>query len=141
MLECLWGWIANKDEETVAYATRTENELARLTQRNAQLEGENQDFKAQQDSTDGDELADLRAELRHTKGWIADKEIETASYATRVQTQLAFLVQKNTQLERENGSLRTAQGREFGKLRAELARRNARVEYLEREVAEYAGYN
>jgi hypothetical protein len=141
MLERLWGWIANKDEETVAYATRTENELARLTQRNAQLEGENQDFKAQQDSTDGDELADLRAELRHTKGWIADKEIDTASYATRVQTQLAFLVQKNTQLERENGSLRTAQGREFGRLRAELARRNARVEYLEREVAEYAGYN
>ena len=141
MLECLWGWIANKDEETVAYATRTENELARLTQRNARLECENQGFKAQQDSTDGDELADLRAELRHTKGWIADKEIETANYAARVQTQLAYLVQRNAQLERENRSLRTAQGREFGRLRAELARRNARVEYLEREVAEYAGYN
>ena len=32
--------------------------------------------------------------------------------------------------------MRTARGREFGKLRAELARRNVRVEYLEREVAE-----
>jgi len=58
-----------------------------------------------------------------------------------VQIQLAYLVQRNAQLERENRSLRTAQGREFGRLRAELARRNARVEYLEREVAEYAGYN
>jgi len=70
-------------------------------------------------------LADLRAELRHTKDWITDKEIE----------------QRNAQLERENRGLRTVQGREFGRLRAELARRNARVEYLEREVAEYVGYN
>jgi hypothetical protein len=86
-------------------------------------------------------LADLRAELRHTNGWIADKEIEMANYAARVQTQLAYLVQRNAQLGRENQSLRTAQGREFGRLKAELARRNARVEYLEREVAEYAGQN
>ena len=68
MLERLRDWIANKDEEIVAYATRTENELARLTQRNAQLERENQGFKAQQDNTDGEELANLRAKLRHTKG-------------------------------------------------------------------------
>jgi hypothetical protein len=141
MLERLRGWIADKEDEAVTYATRMENELACLTQRNARLECENQAFKAQQDSAGGDELADLRTELRHTKGWITDKEIETANYATRVQTQLAYLVQRNTQLERENRSLRTAQGREVGRLRAELARRNARVEYLEREVAEYAGYN
>lgn len=137
MLERLRGWIADKEDEAVAYATRMENELACLTQRNARLECENQAFKAQQDSAGGDELADLRTELRHTK----DKEIETANYVTRVQAQLAYLVQRNTQLERENRSLRTAQGREFGRLRAELARRNARIEYLEREVAEYAGYN
>jgi hypothetical protein len=54
MLERLRGWIADKEEEEgVTYATRTENELACLTQRNAQLERENQGLKAQQDSTDG----------------------------------------------------------------------------------------
>jgi hypothetical protein len=96
MLERLRGWVANK-EESVACATRTENELARLSG--------DQGFKAQQDSIDGDELADLRSELRHTKGWIADKEIEAANYAAWVQTQLAYLVQRNAQLECENRSL------------------------------------
>jgi hypothetical protein len=82
--------------------------------------------------------ADLRAELRHTKGWITEKEIGTADHAIRVQTRLAYLVQRNTRLERENRSLRTAQGGEFGRLRAELFRGNAAVGYLEGEVAEYA---
>ena len=92
---------------------------------------------AQQNRTDGDQLAYLRVLLGHLQGWITDKEVETANYARRMENTVAHLTQTNAQLQRENQEL----GAELQRLRAELQRRNMRIEYLEGEVAEYAGYN
>jgi hypothetical protein len=47
----------------------------------------------QQNRTDRERLADLRAMLERLRGWIADREEEAVTYATRMDNELACLTQ------------------------------------------------
>jgi hypothetical protein len=91
----------------------------------------------QQNRTDADRLEDLRALLLHLEGWITDSEAQTANYARRMENTVAHLRHANAQLWRENQALRA----ELQKKDAELQRKTVRIQYLEYEVGEYAGYN
>jgi hypothetical protein len=91
----------------------------------------------QQNRTDEDQLAYLGVLLEHLEGWIADTEIQTANYARRMENTVAYLRQTNAQLHRENQELRAT----LQESRSQLQRRTMRIQYLEYEVAEMAGYN
>lgn len=115
LLQYLEGWITDSEAQAANHARRMDKTVVALRQANASL----------------------RLENEHLQGWIKDSEAQMATYARRLENTAATLKRANTLLRRQNQMLMA----EVGERDVGLRRRTLRIQYLECEVGEYAGYS